>query len=155
PYVSMEERLPLPRFSRPDQPLPDATARQLDELEEVLGHPTMLNWSERLRRQHLEQLHEHTVQLFVNRAGFGVGRMRVGSLSEWWRRRGLRGDPPIPQPGTRLTFAWSTEVLENQAPGPQPDELERHSAMHRSSVLDFVNPAGFGYVKDRRHVAGF
>jgi hypothetical protein len=27
--------------------------------------------------------------------------------------------------------------------------------VNRSSVVDFVNPGGFGFVKDRQHVAGF
>lgn len=27
--------------------------------------------------------------------------------------------------------------------------------LHADAVLDFVNPGGFGYVKDRRHVVGF
>lgn len=27
--------------------------------------------------------------------------------------------------------------------------------MLEDSILDFVNPRGFGYFKDRRHVAGF
>jgi hypothetical protein len=27
--------------------------------------------------------------------------------------------------------------------------------LHRDGVVDFVNPGGFGFVKDRRHVAGF
>ena len=28
-------------------------------------------------------------------------------------------------------------------------------SLHGQGLLDFVNPGGFGYVKDRRHVAGF
>ena len=27
--------------------------------------------------------------------------------------------------------------------------------MHDAGTLDFVNPVGFGFMKDRRHVAGF
>jgi hypothetical protein len=27
--------------------------------------------------------------------------------------------------------------------------------LHRDSLVDFVHPQGFGYVKDRRHVAGY
>ena len=37
-------------------------------------------------------------------------------------------------------------------PRPAASDLE---SLHIGGVLDFVNPAGFGYVKDREHVAGF
>jgi hypothetical protein len=39
---------------------------------------------------------------------------------------------------------------------PIPDaELDPFLRMLDESILDFSNPRGFGYLKDRRHVAGF
>jgi hypothetical protein len=40
-------------------------------------------------------------------------------------------------------------------PSPAAGESWGLRLLHREGVEDFVYPAGFGYVKDRRHVAGF
>jgi hypothetical protein len=152
PYVSMEPRLP-PFTVRLAQPLPEQADQHLNALEELIdsSDPSRMGGS-LLRLRQLEQLHEHTVSVFANRPGFGVSRMQ--GLTEYTLRRGLRTEEAIPQPGTRLTFTWSSGDLETPAPLGTGDS-GRNWQMHSASILDFVNVGGFGYLKDRQHVAGF
>jgi hypothetical protein len=148
PYVSMEERLPSPKVQSAG-PLAEPVALRLDSLEELIDQSSP-EWPNRMRIRQLEQLHEHTVAVFARRPGFGMARMMP--FSEGSLRRGLRTEEPIPQPGTRITFTWSTGDLE--MPG-KSDHSARNWEMHAASIADFVNVNGFGYVKDRQHVAGF
>jgi len=149
PYVSMEERLPAPKAS--GQPLSAAALQHLDDMEvnpfgEADGHVDA-----GLRRiKYIEQLHEHTVEAFANQPGFGVGRM---TPSRWMLSLG--DVQPIPQPGTRVTFTWSTGTLEEPGPGWGTGEAEKSWQTHQAGIVDFANPGGFGLVKDRHHVAGF
>jgi hypothetical protein len=150
PYVSLEDRLPPARAARPAPPLPPPTAERLAFLEDRIEKSDH-TWPDRSRSRSLRQFHEDTVQVFVNQSGFGVARM--SGLSEYLLRSGKRDEPPVPQPGTPSASPWLPEELQKDPDlqGPLDDMLTRHQA----SVLDFVNPLGFGYVKDRRHVAGF
>jgi hypothetical protein len=66
--------------------------------------------------------------------------------------------PESPQPGERPTVS-SGDLLTRPAGhpdlpsyGPTRDDLQQ---FHQSSIGDFLNPLGFGYVRDRGHVAGF
>lgn len=152
PYVSMEERLAPPKAPHLD-PLPELVARHLTEFEELLTKEQSLTWSDRQRRRQLERLHEQTLQTFVNQPGFGVARM--SGLSERSLRPRHLETPPLDQPGARLSIAWSTGDLEGLAPALTSEELEQSWRMHAAGLGDFVFPQGFGYVKDRRHVAGF
>src|SRR5579883_1350017 len=94
-------------------------------------------------------LHERAVELFINSPGFGT--MRMIRPSESGLTVNLRKEPVPLQPASRFTSMWS------------PGEWERLSdadeamlgRMLDDNVLDFVNPQGFGYFKDRRHVSGF
>ena len=92
--------------------------------------------------------------LSISRPGFGVARMP--RLSEWMLKRGLREEEPVPQPGPRSTFSWSAGAGEMQSP-PRRETAARQDLlwMHRLGIVDFVHPGGFGFVKDRRRVAGF
>src|SRR5262249_37360946 len=155
PYESMEE-LPPPRGSLVSLPLPGKAAKHLAALEEQIGFrgPDVYFTNRRMRL--LYQLHEETVRLFVNQPGFGYSRMP--GLSEWTLQAGLRDGPPLPQPGGRSTAVWSTESMVIQPRGPEEEPGHGQRTLfdlHEDSVVDFVHPVGFGYFKDRRHVAGF
>jgi hypothetical protein len=155
-YGSMEDRLPLPRESAPSGSLPDASAKRLDHLEGRVEDEEPRSWLDRDRIEHLERLHEHTVEAFVNQPGFGSARM-PGLLSEGTLKRGLRTELPLPQPGPRPTSAWLA-AQQGQLSVRREAEAEAGRDllwMHLRGVADFVHPKGFGYFKDRQHVAGF
>src|SRR5207244_4458956 len=99
----------------------------------------------------LRRLHEDRVNLFMNSSGFGEARM-MGFPSERGITGPLRRDVVVPQPAPPAPASGS-------AGGPSPTPTGWAGAgfrlLHREGVGDFVYPAGFGYVKDRRHVAGF
>lgn len=137
---SMEDRLPArPLAVRTSAPADTARLMTLENaVDSVATSDTHRNWW-------LRRLHEDQVDEFVNSPGFGVGRLRP--VQEAAVRAQLHDRPPVPQPG----------------PGPDrspPDRWEpvagsHFDTLHEASVLDFVNPAGFGLVKDRTRVLGF
>jgi hypothetical protein len=140
----MEGRLPAPKPVPGGAPLPPATAQRLSRLEEEIADAEHANF---YREYQLRALHEHAVALFINSPGFGVARMIHPTESGLTRR-----SEPIPlQPGSRFASMWSPGELRRPTAG---DEAPL-SLMLEDSILDFVNPRGFGYFKDRRHVAGF
>ncbi len=64
---------------------------------------------------------------------------------------GLRDEQPVPQPlvvGGKLRSVDTPDSVV----APELSTLDR---MNQNGVVDFVHSAGCGYVKDRRHVAGF
>jgi hypothetical protein len=155
PYVSLEDRLPSPMAAAPAHSLPEDTAERLSVLEERIDGDYSNTRADPRRNNFLQQLHEESVNAFINQPGFGVTRM-VG-LSEVMLRQGLRDKPPLPQPGPRSTAAWSTEALKMQ-PLPRDGFAAEEGSLfqwHQASVIDFIHPGGFGYFKDRGHVAGF
>lgn len=154
PYESLEDRLPLlaaPRAAR----LSAASGARLAALEERAEKES---WSPpprhmiNRRARDLEVLHERTVRRFVDSAGFGVGRLTVGAL-----RERLSDDPgtgtPVPQPVPRTSATKFPGGPESMPPLSQA--YPGFDALNEDSVLDFANLAGAGFVKDRRHVAGF
>jgi hypothetical protein len=151
PYVSMEER--LPKAPACAGLLPDATVRHLDELEGMLEHRDAGTKVEDQRVSYLRQLHEKTLQVFLAQPEFGVARMP--GVTEWVLRSGLRDGPPLPQPGAARTSRWSAAAfLEPSAAAPAEPGRDL-LWLHMLSVTDFVNANGFGFFKDRQHVAGF
>jgi hypothetical protein len=144
PYESMEGRLPTPQSAPDDVPLLPAAAERLSRF----GGGFRMH-ENGFRNFQLELLHEHAVALFINSPGFGVSRMLRPT------ERGLdvnRRREPVPlQPGARFTSMWSPGE-QNRLSARAEVQLSR---MLEDSIVDFVNPQGFGYVKDRRHVAGF
>jgi hypothetical protein len=110
----------------------------------------------RLRESALRRLHDNSVSDFINSPGFGVSR-------DIRPRRGyivLPEAAPVTQPPAeyeppeRPPRDEATDVVTNgrgadKALRPQLQDL------HENGLVDFVNAPGFGYVKDRDHVAGF
>jgi hypothetical protein len=126
--------------------LPEPTAQRLTSLEQQIDQR-----GETFHAYYLRQLHEDTVTLFVNSPGFGMAR--VFRPSERNLGPGAWADPPfIPQPGAPLESAGSPGDLERDARDP---DAKSFYDMHQSSVSDFVYRTGFGFFKDRSHVAGF
>lgn len=158
PYISMENRFPPTKKQRPPAALPSHAEHRLTEMETLIEDRERGSTTHSLpsvfRNRSLRQIHEETVQLFVNQPGFGVTRMIV--FSEQALKRGPHDEPAIPQPGTRVASPWLPEQLQKERPGLLFSEAAGNLlSLHCKSVVDFVNVAGFGYIKDRRHVAGF
>jgi hypothetical protein len=145
PYESMEARIPPPRHSAREKTLPGVFGKQWLSLEKRIEDE-----GRSFRNHQLTQLHEHAVSLFINSPGFGVARMSYPT--EWMMTVDVRKEPPLPQPGPRGLLIKSPGELETDLSVVAPEGLAR---MHEESFLDFVHPKGFGFIKDRRHVAGF
>lgn len=144
PYESMEDRVPAPQSVPGGTPLHPAAVERLSRLEEHI--PEHAN---RFREMRLSRLHQDAVDLFVNNPGFGVARVAYpneASLAASPRK----GPVPI-QPGPHPTATWSPGGL---GPPSAADETSLGRVLD-ASILDFVNPGGFGLFKDRQHVAGF
>lgn len=144
PMESMAARVPEPRAEYRAGVLPEKTAQRLARLEETVSD---IPWG--FRKYELQRLHEDAVGLFINSPGFGVGRMLRPTA------RGLempyRKEPVPPQPGPALETTWSPGEWRP----PSADVEEDLGKMLLHAIPEFVDPYGFGYIKDRRHVAGF
>jgi hypothetical protein len=143
PFESMEARVPAPKAASGGTTFRPATLDRLSLLDERVPEHSSI------RKYLLKTLHEDSVAQFVNSPGFGVSRSirpSVRVLNLW-----LRHEPVPPQPGTRLDEMWSPGEWR---PAPPADEAPLGDLLVES-IADFVNPRGFGYIKDRRHVAGF
>ncbi|MCI0456828.1 MAG: hypothetical protein L0Z62_07605 [Gemmataceae bacterium] len=118
------------------------------------------DWRAQMRARSLRHLHESHVQQFIDSPGFGVSRVpRPGKYF-----LPIEGTEPIP---LRAASAPPANAPADQREVPpfsaaRADHFgtdlptdARLRGMHDESLLDFVNPRGFGYVKDREHVAGF
>jgi hypothetical protein len=149
PYESMEERLPTPRPLGAAASLPNGNAEWLTVLE---GSVDACPESERghSRAVHLRRLHEAKVWEFVNSSGFGVARLL--RPSEALLTSGLREDSPVAQPALSPS---PFEPTGAPLPGTNAPVSPVLRDLHLDSVVDFTHPVGFGYFKDRRHVAGF
>jgi hypothetical protein len=144
-FKSLEDRLPvLPRAeSRP--PIPAVTDVRTAALERQAGDYGQRNF----RSSALRRLHDDKVNLFITNQGFGVTRhMRV---SEEDFIELPKGTGPIPQPVPRA----SPSGLPPGTSMPTANASEDPVSIHNESVLRFTNFNGFGYFKDRQHVAGF
>jgi len=144
PYESMEARLPAPKPNTRELPLSAGARDRLDRVEAEINEDG--NW---YRKSQLELLHEHAVALFINSPGFGLARMI--HATERGLTVNLRREPVPLQPASRITSDWSPGELVRP---PAADEAFL-AWMFEDSVEDFVFSRGWGYVKDRRHVAGF
>jgi hypothetical protein len=144
PYESLAGRLPTPRPASVDAALAPATIERLSHLEAAF--PEGAN---SLRGYQLELLHDRAVSLFINGPGFGISRM--SRPSEEVLATNPRGRPVPPQPGPRLAPEWSSGEFRQ----PSADDDVPLGRLLDDSILDFADPRGLGYFKDRDHVAGF
>jgi len=142
PMESMEQRLPEPRHNIPHFPLPDEATKRLDRLEIDVS-------TGNIREYTLQVLHERQVRDFTDAPGFGVARM-MRPREEYLKIR-RRSEEPIPQPAPVRASAGVEEKTPWEPKRPESDLYD----LHREGVVDFANADGFGYVKDRSHVAGF
>lgn len=119
------------------------------------------------RERGLEQIHASTVNRFIESPGFGVGRMSNYSKEQ------LRDpdypesqipdlplpQPPLPQPSAESAGEQATDespiVKEAEIQTTTNPSAAAISKLHEASVVDFVNPDGFGYIKSRDQIAGF
>ncbi len=142
PYESLEARLPASPAARA-MPVSSQALDRLDQLEVRMGRSY-------IRSHRLMMLHERSVEIFVRHYGFGVTRMVPGPSAQNLALEGRDG-PDILQPGPpagppRSPGEWL------RLPATDEEPLAR---LHEFGIYDFAFPESFGYVKDRRHVAGF
>lgn len=152
PYVSMEDRLPQSVSLKEQAPVGEISLEQLSEIELALDEqPREAPWEER-RSHMLKRLHENTLGLFIDSPGFGSTRMSGMRRPDENYLKGWPKPPiePISQPSVRASSA----AAEDESWKPQSVELDQYR-LHRAGILAFIYPAGFGYFKDRLHVAGF
>ncbi len=136
PYESLAGRI------RPPGPSPSPTdAMRLDGLERRMDGGDE-------RASVLGMLHETPHRILIGSDAFG--RTLLGY--PWWKKY-------LPSREQRLAPLQPEELS-----GQVSDGIIRWAGLptamslwplHENCVVDFVNPRGFGFVKDRRHVAGF
>ncbi len=145
PFESLSARAPEPRTAFRAPPTGHA-AIQFDSFESALDrNPDAL-----ARSVYLRQLHDSNVDTFVNNPGFGVFRMVPSRVTgERLKGRSERGESPA-QPGSPVPW----DASEPLVPAPDADRGALRK-LHGDGLLDFVNPDGWGYIKDRDRVAGF
>jgi hypothetical protein len=153
PYESMEARLLTKRpIDVPDCVVP--VAKDLTFLETMVE--TRVEEVERRwnggRNKNLERLHENAVGVFVNSPGFGVARMPNLSVSEESLQFGVNAEASHPQSVLNDTETFSPGNAGLPVAGLA---WNLFAELHNNCCLDFVYPEGFGYFKDRAHVAAF
>jgi hypothetical protein len=132
--------------------------RRLDALEESLDD----EWRWRSRSSALRTIHSSYVQQFIDSPGFGVVR------GGWLLTPERFADAPEPRviqlppgefcdpDGTPSGGAAPHEATDsNDPPAPPPVAARQLEMLHEEGLFDFINRRGWGYVRDREHVAGF
>jgi hypothetical protein len=111
------------------------------------------------RRDMLMKLHQNLVRQFIGSPGFGIMRdLRNQAPSEtsielYSGEREFSDTPPgmdTASPAEVEAPARTFTPVQTATP-----EREALFAAHSSTLVDFANVRGFGYVRDRDHVAGF
>jgi hypothetical protein len=108
-----------------------------------------------VRRERLVRVHEHFLTKFISAPGFGVARTQRPNQFPL----NLEKVEPIPLPPS-TNDEWKPLTLRDGTIAPKLHESEEPVqwaliGLHTRSLVDFLNPTGFGYVKDRERVAGF
>ena len=151
--TSMEDRAPPAKPEYTTRILNDKSAKRLDalkqEIQERVGENTRLS---RITPEMIEELHNDTVNEFINTPGFGFARMRnnPNRIAQYVHREQKR--EPVPFADTTDDSPLSAASTQ---PGVQYSISETLDGMHTQGVLDFVNPLGFGLFQDRKRVIGF
>ncbi len=165
PLESLEARLAYEKLpGRKPSPLLDgkeqrhqATLTRLSEIEG--GWET---WQAILRTNSLEMAHASVVRQFVESPGFGAGR-QIRRPSPYGVRISFGGgfaDDPSPV----TVFAITLDATDAKDDYPTPPGVTAPLVasgtgslwqMHRDGVVEFLNSEGYGYARDRDHVAGF
>ena len=132
---------------RKSDPAPKVTAETLKRLDEVEKRMAGIKkWNHRAGS--LRMLHEAEAQKFMERPGFG-DEPHAGPPSPSPRFLELAVAPTIP-------FEAACETTTNGEKGTKALPADQDLAtLGLRSLLDFANPIGLGYIKDREHVAGF
>jgi hypothetical protein len=141
-FESLVERLPK------GQPLPPTRALSSEAKKrwEILDQDLAAEQDHRAKL--LKELHEKTRKFFVESPGAGPERRLLTPeeiLMDDWQVAGV-----LDQPGELADFPLS--------PGEPLSRVEPNGEFygtHQDGMLNFLYPRGFGYVKDRSHVAGF
>jgi hypothetical protein len=103
----------------------------------------------------LRDIHGSAVERFINSPGFGNARnVALERKARGWIdvREEFLADPPA-DGGTAAPRGDDTPPPEWVSAGAAL--LTAPERSHADAVLDFVDAQGFGYVRDREHVAGF
>jgi hypothetical protein len=143
PFESIDQRLSPTGKLESSQP---KNPEQLNHLEERVEREM-----HSLRSRQLRDLHERSVKEFVNSPGFGVSRGIPMQVTAESLKHGLRDNVAVPQPDYFMPFTLPMGSLSDKLTDWNADKM---GSLHEAGVLDFLNPNGFGYVKDRK-VAGF
>ena len=144
PLVDLEKFLAAPNPRPAKTQLASGTMQHLEELEDSGDTFNASRISSQLRL-----LHRDRVVAFVDSPGFGVTRINradkhfLMSINE-------HDQPIIPQAGEPFASSSEPEALPANANAPNQAGL---LAMHRHGIIDFANAKGFGFIKDRNHVA--
>jgi len=151
-FQSLLHRLPRGRGIPPLKGLDDTSQAHWQSLD------TRITEIQAFRVQQLKAYHEKTFEFFVRSPGQGPLRGPLHHDKE--RKLAFFGDEvdllnlpefeTINQRGRPATFPESAGVLLNRI---SPDE-ELYSR-YTDSLKGFLNPLGFGLVRDREHVSGF
>lgn len=137
-FESMADRVPEPL--------------RADPFAEPIADLDRADFRAQMRAHLLQKLHEETVLDFVNRPGFGVGRIGyIRKPSEENLKVKEERDPPPPQPESPGP-AWELGGVQFTLP-----EHDRSAArqLHANGLYDFVNVENWGFVRSRQQVAGF
>jgi hypothetical protein len=162
PLESLKDRLAYePRRAGPITSVTDNSVP--DEAPEF-GSVWMSNrGASAFRADTLQDLHTGCVHMFVSAPGFGIARMIHYLPSNIRRADPLREAAPLavpeaPQSGGSPTVSTGDLILGSPTESNRPAsgiDTDMLQSVHRQSAGEFLNPLGFGYVRDRDHVAGF
>jgi hypothetical protein len=144
PVESMEKRVPEPK-NRATNKWSNVTEMHLNELETYVGREQGI-----LRKSMLQQLHEDSMQTFINSPEFGVSR-GVFPSKETIKLSSEHDESPLAQPGPFPPAIYPEDDIR-LAKGLNTEPLVD---LHLGSVANFINPRGFGWIVSRQKVAGF
>lgn len=122
--------------------LSEARLRAIDQLDAI----RRFTYSE-LRTKTFEHIHKNAVEQFISSPGFGVGRM--------WPDRVKYEDLEITD-ARRIEFFRTFDGIRdlNNLDFSLPVDSSFYH-LHDHNSIDFASPLSFGFVKQRKQVAGF